>query len=664
MPPRFAALMPRLSVRVRIIVIALIPVFGFLFNALSYHAGESEIARAFASARRAAAVAEAGSEMKGATSIMMISAPEFVARPSQQLAQTFATAHRLAAGRLDAMVQSLGSEEADAADLLRSHLARVIARFDALVAEQQRLGYTRTDGIRARMQQAGEAVEAIINQDLLTVSDNDAKRLLASLHLMLRFEAEFRLGEQRYTQHLLVAEHQTFNAIAASIEASPELRARLQQQVKAYADTFAEWVAIVETITPLLTDIERDTARMLPAAEAILAAARRNADTASAALTAAQRNTQRIMMGVGFATVFIGLLFSWLIARSINNPLDRLADAMQHLANGDTTAAIPATQSKDEIGDMARTVLIFRNSMIERQQLAATQSAAVRDREVRGERIAATIAGFDGSIDQALHKLRGAAARLESTSVTLNRAADGVSAEARSAEQRVGAASANVAAAASSVEELAMSIGEIANQVGKSNAVAHHAVAESRRTTETMTALSGAAARIGEVVDLIQSIAAQTNLLALNATIEAARAGEAGRGFAVVAAEVKSLSGQTARATGEIAGQIRAIQEAAAGAAQAIAQVHTVIEDMSGIAGMVAATVEEQNAAVANIAEGVHQASSEAQAGAAAMSRVAEASSDARSTAADVKALADALAAEAESLDAEVRRFLTEVEAA
>ena len=313
---------------------------------------------------------------------------------------------------------------------------------------------------------------------------------------------------------------------------------------------------------------------------------------------------------------------------------------------------------------MARTVIVFRDNIIERERLTSDQANSAREKEQRGESIAAAITAFRNSINSALGNLRDTAQHLESSSTKLNKAADAVTAESRTAETRVNAASQNVTAAASAVDELAASISEIVNQTAKSNEVANSAVTEARRTARTMTELGDAATRIGEIIGLIQAIAAQTNLLALNATIEAARAGEAGRGFAVVASEVKSLAAQTAKATEDIASQVGAIQAAAADSSQAIGQVNAIISDMSSIASVVSTTMEEQNAAVASIADGVNRASIEAQTGAAAMSRVAGASTDARGTAAEVKSLADTLAAAAENLDAEVQRFLTGVQAA
>ena len=659
-PHRF---IPSLSVRARIAVLALIPVVGFVANGASYLMSEREVDAAFDSVKQSAVLADASREFKGAMVAMRTAAREFVAQPSKSLMQGFNDAHTLAGKSLDAIDQSASGGDKRYVPLLRRQIKELKENFAELITEQQALGFNDNEGLRGKMRDAGAAVERIIHDDMSWLSELDQKKLLLSLQVMRRLETDYLLN-RRLNIQAFNDEHKTFNQHLGAIIAADIMKDGLTQQVKLYAATFHEWINSVNKVQPLLTIIDTDIQGMLPATNQVINLARQNEAAATNALTASQSRTQHLIVGVGIAVVFLGLLLSWLIGRSITRPLGGLTNAMQKLAQGDVTAQIPATDAKDQIGAMARTVLVFRDNAIERERLAANEAAANQSRERRSEAIAGTIHRFEQSVDEALAKLRGAAQRLEGAASTLTDAADSVSAEARDAEERVGAASENVSTAAVSAEELTGSIGAIAEQASKSTEVAGRAVSEAKRTVTTMTDLSNAATRIGEVIGLIQAIAAQTNLLALNATIEAARAGEAGRGFAVVASEVKSLAGQTGKATEEIAAQIGAIQSAAGDAAEAIEQVNTIIEDMSGIATTVAAAVEEQNAAVASIAEGVNRASSEARNGAQAMSRVAGRSQDARATAADVKSLAESLAAEAESLDAEVRRFLGDVQAA
>jgi methyl-accepting chemotaxis protein len=654
----------QMSVRARIIVLALIPVAGFLANGLAYTTGETDVDDAFDRVKRAAALADVSHDFKGALAAMRIHSRDFGARPSQDLIKSFDAAHAVALNSLATIEGAVDKGQRANLIPLRARLNEVLNHFADLTRNQASLGYTETDGVRRRMSSTGAAVERIINEDMSWMPEADSQRLLVSLLTMRRYETEYRLVGSLLLENAFFEEVRNFGRLLQGIVGADVMKQQLASRVKTYADTFAEWIAGVGMVGPLVVLIDRDTQSIMPVADEIIASARQNVSTASAALAASQSRTRGIIIWVGCAAVLIGLGCSWLIGRSITRPLNGLAEVMTRLAEGDTSAQVPATRSADEISAMARTVIVFRDNMIERERLTAAQAENTRAREKRSDVIASTIATFRGSVQAALGKLRGAASHLETSSAKLNGAADAVSAEARTAEGRVGAASQNVAAAASSIEELAASIGEIASQAAKSTEVAGRAVSEARRTATTMTELGGAATRIGEVIGLIQAIAGQTNLLALNATIEAARAGEAGRGFAVVASEVKSLAGQTAKATEEIAEQIGAIQSAAADAAQAIDEVNAIIADMSAIAATVATTVEEQNAAVSTIADGVNRASIESRGGAEAMSRVAGASTDARSTAADVKALADALAFQAENLDAEVQRFLADVQAA
>ncbi len=655
-PKRFVSM---LTVRARIIAIALIPVVGFLATGIAFVSGENEVGAAFNSVQRATALADASREFKSAVGVVQSAARSFAVRPRSSYLQILDDAQASATAQFIAIRQLSGGADQTNLDAIERTLARLQENFGEL-----RKDVENDAGIRAKLREAAGDVERVIALDMSWLTDNTAHRLVASLLSMRRFEAAYMLDRSDDDRQGFGRELEAFNKIIDGVVAAEVLKSQIRETVRGYADAFDAWRASDREIASRVAGIEFDTEFLIRSADANVQRSNEQRRHASAALTLSQTQTRNIIIGVGLAAVALGLAVSWGIGRSITRPLDGLAHVMKRLADGDTSAKIPATRVKDELGAIARTVIVFRDKIIERAQLAAAQTETNRAREARGEVIAATIARFEMSVDQALGKVRDAAERLEIASTQLDSAANSVSAEARTAEERVGFASGNVAAAASSVEELAASIAGIAEQAIRSTEVAGRAVTEARRTERTMSELGEAATRIGEVIGLIQAIAGQTNLLALNATIEAARAGAAGKGFAVVASEVKSLAGQTSKATEEIAGQVGAIQSAVADAAEAIEQVNGIIEEMSAIAATVAETVEEQNQAVTAIAEGVHRASGEARTGAEAMSRVAGATSDARATAVDVKALADTLAVEAESLDGEVRRFLAEVQAA
>jgi methyl-accepting chemotaxis protein len=306
--------------------------------------------------------------------------------------------------------------------------------------------------------------------------------------------------------------------------------------------------------------------------------------------------------------VALGITIALLTARSIVKPLDLLNRIMQRLAARDLAINVDGQDRSDEIGDMAKTVQVFKESMIETDRLNAIQAADQERQQERGRQMDQAIGAFDLVISEVVGSVSAAAAQLQSTAQSLAASAEETSQQSGAVAAASEEMTQNVQTVASATEELTASISEISNQVTESTRIIGGAVSQADDTNAKVAALAGAAQKIGDVVTLINDIASQTNLLALNATIEAARAGEAGKGFAVVASEVKNLAMQTSRATEEIGGQVRAIQESTESSAQAIGSITQTINRVSEIATSIASAVEEQGAATQEISRNVQQA--------------------------------------------------------
>ena len=450
----------------------------------------------------------------------------------------------------------------------------------------------------------------------------------------------------------------------APVTALPEI-GTIRTAIGAYSAQLGHLQTTIEALNKARAEqIEVDAAMKAALGAIVQQQTEAMATIRAEAFGTARSATEVAVVSAGVAIVF-SLTLAWILSGSISRPTRGMTQAVRALASGDVEVVVPSRGRRDEIGIIAEAVQTFKEALIRSRALEAeTARARASAEEQRKAGMRQMADGFEHAVGGIVRLVSTSATQLQATAQRMSAAASETAGRSVTVAAAAEEAAANVNTTAAAAEEMGLSVQEIGRQVDGSADLARQAVAEAGQTGALVHELSQAVAHIGDVATMIASIAGQTNLLALNAAIEAARAGPAGRGFAVVAAEVKALAGQTAQATGEIAGQIARIQAVTGQAVSAIGAIGARIQEISGVSTSIAAAVDEQGAAMQEIVRNVSQAAQGTVEVTGTIAGVAAVAEETGEAADHVLGAAEDLSRQSAHLAAEVGRFLATVRAA
>jgi len=542
------------------------------------------------------------------------------------------------------------------------HLNDVIAKlnehklqFKKVVNMTTELGLNEKEGLKGKLRNAVHGVETKLKEaglDALTVK----------MLMMRRHEKDFMLrGADKYLGRIQKRRAE-FDILLAAAPVTDEDKTVLTTLMDDYQTKMKAFGALSIALTPEIKRLSGIYKEMGPASKALHTFSAEGITSTIEAAHAVTAATSRMLLLVSIGVGVVFLVLGVIVMRSLVGPIRLVTAATTRLAEGDRTANVPATENTDEIGAMARALLVFKDNLAETERLRVGQEEA--EKNSIAESLAARLQmakDFEVKVGGIVQTVSSAAAELHASSQTMSTTADNTSSHSNTVASAADEASGNVQMVASAAEELSASISEIERQVSESSEIASSAVKDAQATDEKIQGLAVAADKIGEVVALITDIADQTNLLALNATIEAARAGEAGKGFAVVASEVKNLANQTARATEEISSQIGGIQAATRESVSAIQNIGETIARIDEIATGISAAVDEQGSATSEIARNVEQAAAGTGQVSSTISIVTQGANETGAAASEINTAAAELSRQSDALNSEVAKFLKQI---
>ena len=548
------------------------------------------------------------------------------------------------ARQIEAMIASLGKYQ--------SH-------FTAVVEQKRQLGLDEKSGLEGRLRASVHDIESRVDQ-------LKEPALLITMLTMRRHEKDFMLRRDRKYGDDMKKRNAEFVAGLESADIPQAAKAELKQKLADYQRDFQAWMEQALRLADELKAMSEAFSAVEPVIDAVSKSVNGMKSEADR-LNEAERDGIQRMIEIAILMIAASVLGAgFFIGRSVSKPLSAMTAAMMELAKGNFAIVLPGLGRADEIGEIAQAVETFKVNA-EQKARDEVEAKVRQDQIVAQQRKADMIRmadGFESAVGEIVETVSSASTELEASADSLTTTAMRSQELATMVASASEEASTNVQSVASATEELSSSVNEISRQVQESSRIAAEAVDQAHQTNDRVGELSKAAARIGDVVELINTIAGQTNLLALNATIEAARAGEAGRGFAVVASEVKALAEQTAKATGDIGRQIADIQAATGYSVTAIRDISGTIGRLSEISSTIAAAVEEQGAATQEISRNVQQAALGTTQVSAHIADVRQGASETGSASAQVLSAAQSLSGDSNRLKLEVGKFLDSVRAA